>query len=339
MSGFHSCRQAPPELDGIARQVLAHFDLAQPKLGLVSYGNAGGFSGAHLWRAKGVLGDICLRAWPAGAVCSSRLKAIHDLMRAARGAGLEYVPGLFETCTHSTWVNEAGRLWEVNSWMPGRADYHDNPSQARLEAACKSLARLHAAWVRVGSTEGICPAIGRRMARFEEWKNLVASGWRPDFSDLCDPARSPAELAWELLQRHVYRIPDILSEWTSRRLRLQACLCDIWHDHVLFEGDAVSGVIDYGGAKMDHVAVDLARLLGSMVEDDVDARAIGLRFYERACSLDEDETRLVDVLDRTGTLLGLANWLVWIYKEKRPFEDRGAVARRLGQLVRRVGKW
>jgi Ser/Thr protein kinase RdoA (MazF antagonist) len=325
-------------LDDIARQVLARFDLVQPTLGLVSYGNAGGFSGARLWRAKSVAGDVCLRAWPSGAVSSSRLQAIHDLMRAAR-AGLHFVPRLLETSTGSTWVSEDGRLWDASSWMPGRADYHDHPSRARLEAACTALAHLHETWTRAGCTEGPCPAVGRRLARFGEWKRLLTSGWRPEFSDSRDPVLSPAERAWELLQRHSDRIPEALSGFASRRFPLQPCLCDIWHDHVLFEGDAVSGVVDYGGAKIDHAAIDLARLLGSMVEDDVEARAMGFSAYSRVCPLDEDEIRLVDVLDRTGTLLGMANWLIWIYKERRPFDDRRAVAARLGQLVRRVGRW
>src|SRR5580692_10321663 len=113
-------------LDDIARQVLGRFDLAQPTLGLVSYGNAGGFSGARLWRAKSVSGDVCLRAWPAGVISLSMLHAVHDLMRAARGAGLHFVPRLLETCTNSTCVAEADRLWDACSWMPGRADYHDH---------------------------------------------------------------------------------------------------------------------------------------------------------------------------------------------------------------------
>jgi Ser/Thr protein kinase RdoA (MazF antagonist) len=326
-------------LDDVARQVLARFDFAQPTFGLVSYGNAGGFSGARLWRAKSVAGDICLRAWPTGAISSSRLQAVHDLMRAASGAGLQFVPRLLKTCTNSSWLAEAGRLWEASSWMPGRADYHDHPSSARLEAACAALAHLHQSWAGAGCGEGPCPAVGRRLARFGEWKGLLASGWRPDFSDSHDPVQPPAELAWELLGQHIDGIPDRLSGCARRRWCLQPCLCDIWHDHVLFEGDTVSGVVDYGGAKIDHVAIDLARLLGSMVEDDVHARAIGLSAYARVCQLDEEEIRLVDVLDRTGTLLGLANWLIWIYVERRRFDDRRAVAARVEQLVRRVERW
>ena len=150
---------------------------------------------------------------------------------------------------------------------------------ARLEAACGALAALHRVWGSIDSTKGACPAVRRRLARFEEWKGLLASGWRPDFGDSRDPTVPAAQRAWAALLPRADRIPDDLSEWANQRMPLQPCLCDVWHDHVLFEGDAVSGVVDYGGVKVDHVAIDLARLLGSLVEDDVEARAIGLRAY------------------------------------------------------------
>jgi len=35
----------------------------------------------------------------------------------------------------------------------------------------------------------------------------------------------------------------------------------------------------------------------------------------------------------------LANWLIWLYKEHRAFDDRRAVARRLEKLVQRVERW
>ena len=90
---------------------------------------------------------------------------------------------------------------------------------------------------------------------------------------------------------------------------LQPCLCDVWHDHVLFEGDAVTGLVDYGGVKVDNVATDLARLLGSLAGDDPVLRDAGLRAYSRLRPLSLAEEALVPVLDRTGTLLGIANWL------------------------------
>jgi hypothetical protein len=55
--------------------------------------------------------------------------------------------------------------------------------------------------------------------------------------------------------------------------------------------------------------------------------------------LTSTEEELILVLDETGTLLGMANWLKWLYRDGRSFEDRAAVARRLATLVERVERW
>ena len=120
---------------------------------------------------------------------------------------------------------------------------------------------------------------------------------------------------------------------------VQFCVCDIWHDHVLFTGDAVTGLIDYGSVKPDNVAVDLARLLGSLVGDDAAAFARGLAAYKQVRPLSTDERALVPILDRTGVVLGIANWLRWLYVDGRVYEDRAAVARRLAALVERAECW
>ena len=122
-------------------------------------------------------------------------------------------------------------------------------------------------------------------------------------------------------------------------MSLQPCLCDVWHDHVLFESDVVTGLVDYGGVKTDHVAVDLARLLGSLVEDRAELRAAGLEAYSRVRPLSLQEEELVSVLDETGTLVGLITWLKWLYLEDKQFDDRNSAASRLQALVKRVERW
>jgi Ser/Thr protein kinase RdoA (MazF antagonist) len=111
---------------------------------------------------------------------------------------------------------------------------------------------------------------------------------------------------------------------------------------VLFVGDAVSGLVDYGSVKVDHVAADLARLLGSLVPDDGAGMAAGLAAYGRLRPLSAQEEALVSVLDETGAVLGVTNWLRWLYRDGRWFEDRADmahVAQRLGQLVERLERW
>jgi homoserine kinase type II len=328
-----------PWLELAARTVLGRFGLDTPGTVLTSLGNAGGFSGARLWRVGSAGGHCCLRAWPPGAATSDRLEVIHRLMHQGRASGLSFIPRPHLTPDGRTWVEHAGRLWELTTWLPGRADFHQRPTGPRLQAACRALARLHLAWCGEGG-HGNCPAVRRRLESFAAWTAVVRAGWRPEFTATgLDPVGGWAERAWKLVNRHDRRVMDRLTPWTGRCFPLQPCLCDVWHDHVLFEGDRVTGLVDYGGVKTDHVAVDLARLLGSLVGDDPAMREAGLGAYAAVRPLTEEEYALVSVLDETGTLLGAANWLRWLFHESREYPDPAAVARRLAALVQRLENW
>lgn len=307
---------------------------------LVALGTRGGFSGADLWRVQTAGEAFCLRAWPPDGPLPERLRDIHRWMWAATSAGLEFVPVLLSNLRGTTVTEHASRLWEVTTWMPGRADFHERPTPGRLEAACVALARLHRAWAGLSAGAGPCPAVRRRLERWQAWAALADSGWRPHWpAGSADPVCPWAERAWAAVRAHSASIPPLLAPWSGRSLFLQPCLCDVWHDHVLFEGDRVTGLIDYGAAGVDHVAVDLARLLGSLAGDDGPLRAAGLGAYRRLRPLSAVDEALVTVLDRTGTLLGAANWLMWLYHDRRTFADRAGVARRLAALVERIEGW
>jgi hypothetical protein len=125
-----------------------------------------------------------------------------------------------------------------------------------------------------------------------------------------------------------------LRVWANRPVPVQPCLCDVWHDHVLFTADAVTGVIDFGAMKTDHVGVDLARLLGSLVGDD-DARfAAGLRAYRDAGGVLDVPDGFVRLLDRTGAVCAVAFWLRKL--ERGPVPNPEAVAARLRELAGRL---
>ena len=63
--------------------------------------------------------------------------------QSATAAGLTFVPGVFQTSQGTTWISWQDRYWDVTEWLPGQADFHQQPTQTRLEACCQALARLH----------------------------------------------------------------------------------------------------------------------------------------------------------------------------------------------------
>ena len=116
-------------------------------------------------------------------------------------------------------------------------------------------------------------------------------------------------------------------------------MCDVWHDHLLFDGDRLTGLVDYAAVKNDHIAVDLARLLGSLVEDDEDGWREGLVAYSRQRPLSQEDEALARMLDVTGTILGAANWVRRLSDPQSIEENRSAAARRLERLLQRIEKW
>ena len=178
-----------------------------------------------------------------------------------------------------------------------------------------------------------------RLRRWADWHDLTSAGWRPEFDWQPGPLSCLTRQAWEFSSATSRVCPNCCRAWRGRVGPVQPCLCDIWHDHVLFTRDEVTGLVDYGSVKHDHVAVDVARLLGSLIGDDDNRWRAGLAAYREVKPLTTSEEDLSRLLDRTGTLLGMVNWLTWLCRERRQFEDARLVARRLETLVRRVETW
>jgi Ser/Thr protein kinase RdoA (MazF antagonist) len=118
---------------------------------------------------------------------------------------------------------------------------------------------------------------------------------------------------------------------------LQPCLRDIWHDHVLFQGDRVTGIVDLEAMRIDSVAIDVARLLGSLCPTDPSEYKFGLETYQDGRPLSGDELALVEAFDRSQRLLAGARWVQWVFVDRRTFSDPLAVLKRMDHILERLG--
>ena len=272
----------------------------------------GGMSGACIWRVTGFCGPLCLRAWPMG-TDGGHLAFVHAMMR--RAAGLSFVPKISATHSGTTAAEHRSRLWDLTSWMPGQADFAGRSTTERIQNACAAVATLHAVWQGNSESSLPCPAVQRRLDHVKAWDLFLAGGWRPPADD-GNPLSRQLVRAWRVAPPLMINVPRQLAPWTTYAAALQVCHGDPWHNNVLFQADDVSGIVDYGAIGHDHVAADLARLLGSLAGNDDGLYAGGLAAYSKLRPLTEIVEEFVRVLDWTGTVIGAANWLMWLGRDR-----------------------
>jgi Ser/Thr protein kinase RdoA (MazF antagonist) len=320
-----------------------HLDPAQPPPM-----SSGGFSGAAVWKIASRVGPLALRATPTANVDSLRLAELHRLLAHVCSSGFLQMPVPISTRYGESFFEECGAIWQLEPWMPGRADYWTSPSATRLSAAVTSLARWHLAAVRFvpqdtgqewffTAVASPAPGVARRLAVIEDWNAPQCEYVRAQLES--SPWREFATFGGEILDRFIRLAPRVatrLNMGLQSLVPLQPCLRDIWHDHVLFTGDLVTGLIDPHAARSDSVATDLARLLGSLVGDDRQGWDAGLAAYQQIRPLSLDELALVELFDQGTVLLAGMTWLDWCCLQGRSFSERGKVVLRLRSILDRL---
>jgi len=309
-------------------------------------GAAGGLSGAQFWRVMTARRMLCLRRWPREHPSQERLRSIHAVLQHAQRNGFERLPVPLSTLDGDTMVRHRGALFELTPWLPGRADFCDNPSQPRLHAAMTSLAEFHRAVASFSRFEsplgdaaesGVSPGVTGRLDQLQrlidgDVARLAAAVDRQAHGEMLDVGRRLL-LAFQAADRTVLRELSDAANW---QVGLQPCIRDVWHDHILFTGNEVTGIVDFGALRRDHVACDIARLMGSLVADDSDAWQTALAAYHTVRPLSEVDRSLVAIFDRSMVLLSGMNWLHWLYVEQRRFDEPQRVQQRLRTILERL---
>ena len=217
-------------------------------------------------------------------------------------------------------------------------------SPARIQAALAALAEFHeavAASPEHALGHASAPGILKRLDRIESLQigglDRLASEIEKNrnlWPELAD--RSPP-----LLAMFSQMAPNITGELRRRSgcsVSIRPCIRDIHRQHVLFEGDQVKGIIDFGSMQPDNVSADIARLLGSMALDDGELWQTGLAAYQAVQPLTQIELQLVPAYDRSAVLLSGINWLQWVFIENRQFDDRAEVLSRFDSVISRLAK-
>lgn len=299
-----------------------------------------GFSGAQIWRLTAGDRPYCLRRWPPEHPDPPTLAAMHAvLLHVARVSSVP-VPPPHPTRDGQTFVAYYGALWELTDWLPGRASFRQAPTAARLSAAMGTLAEFHRAVqsyeaVRSGPSPGLHERLGtlRRLLDGEALQLLhqvERTAW-PEFQ----------QRARRLIAGVLERGPQLLARLAAATepVPLPFSIRDVWYEHILFDDDRVTGLIDFGAMRRETRAGDVARLLGSLAGNNAEHWRAGMAAYNQVCPMTDAEQALVPLFDSSGVLLGGMNWVRWIAAEGRQFDSPSAVLERMDEhLLRQVSR-
>ncbi len=302
--------------------------------------------------------EFCLRGWPPDSLQRERLLGLHRLLEHIHKSGVTQVPVPVKSKFGTTLYAEASQFWQLEPWMPGRADFSSDASDARLRNAMIALAQWHDAAARFepraseanwfqSTAAATSPTIEDRLERIERFYtqdahklrdimgNTTSLGsWDTDYSELVQLARQ----ILNAFDQSVESIGSELQSYRETRFRLHPCLRDVWHDHVLFDGDQVTGLIDPNAAKSETPATDLARLLGSFIGDDNDRWEFALAAYRSVRPLSDREAKVARVIDRSTVLLSGMTWLERLFVHKQNYATPPRILDRLRQILARLDR-
>ncbi len=308
---------------------------------------SGGFSGAGVFKVEAANTRYCLRRWPAGQVAVTRVLAIHQLLALAQARGVFVVPIPLKSDSGTSLPEFNGEPWQLEPWMPGTANFLAEPNDKRLKSAMTQLARFHnmiCEWCPTAATRQWfqpasirpCSTIARRVCMIDDYAKSIAD-MEAALALEGDARFRNAGTRIALLFRTVHpRVRRELAATERLPVPLQPCIRDLWHDHLLFRGDELSGVVDFGAMATDSISSDLSRLLGSLFGKDQAAWQRAIRHYETVRILTDAEHRLLRPLDQSGVLLSGMTWLKRRYVLRNTPTDLSRVCARMESIAERL---
>jgi len=311
----------------ILRSALAEWRADLENADIRPHSESTGLSGALVWRVTHGGMSLCLKRWPKGYPSPAELSSMHDLLQHVTRSGIRIVPVPLITSEGRSILHIDDFLWELTPWLPGEPYNRNKPNSRRSDAAMRCLAQFHlAASSLTTPSVGLSPGL---FSRREILRDLLCGQLDNLQEAVFDkPPSELRSLAGEILiqvQRRLPTVLDDIEESANLPLSLQWCIRDVKCDHILFMGEQVTGLIDFGAAAIDSVVGDVARLAGSMIVGGCPEWGPAVKAYSEVRPLSTDERRVMDCYDRGGTVASAANWLRWIFEENRFISESQAV--------------
>ena len=221
----------------------------------------------------------------------NKLRWIGEALQHCYESGFNLVPKQISVESVPDTVNE-GSIVEMLSWHTGSPLGPNSPTDRMIEAMNTQLGFHTSLSIHSDSSRGTSNAIRKRIQLLESLDLAKLSVLNSDATKLRD------------------QLLDGLIPWASQTMKLQPIQVDARPEHFLIADDRMSGMIDFSAMAIDTTAVDVARLAGELALGNKMKWQTLVSHYLEQADADFDQ-RLIQLLDWSGALLGLANWFKW----------------------------
>lgn len=265
-----------------------------------------GQSGADVWRVDALAGGFAVRRWPPG-VTLERVRQIEHFLRHLRSRGIDAVPAPWDLDGAMPLADAHGRVWSIETWINGSSVAEDSIDAVRLHAVVQLLTAIHHQSRELGVHCQVPLAVRRRAGRLAELPQALSAlvrraGRIEPFASAVDELRNYADR----------RLPPLRAAYGELVTQPQPCwmvIRDLHRQHVLYQGQRLAGIVDFDAVRVDTPLADLARLLGSLLLDDLAMYREAVRWYFAPARPEAAQLRLVDLLDEATALCAAVYWL------------------------------
>lgn len=323
--------------------ILQHFDFPVDQPSLEAW-TGQGYSGSQIWKViphPTADSHYCLRGFPAGRQNLEKITWRGLALRQAEALPFlqQPVPTRRGLLAHP---DDHGRLWQLEPWARGDNDFLDAPSQQKVDSAVDALAALHQIWSNpkyldslqiTRQTQPVGLAKRWHFAQQcypldgESWQTMSqnAQQYGPHWNSLFQQIRSVALNSLSSLTQELQAI-------SSQTVPAAIVLGDPWSDHLFFQDQQLTGIIDYDTMRVDSVAADISRLFCSLLGQDLQAQQVALDRYLKQRTLSDIERQIWRLTNRSSQILGPILWMRWLFLE-RSISPTQVLFRRIEAIV------
>lgn len=290
--------------------------------------NDRGLSKAIVYRIDTLAARYAMKRWPV-TMERERLQEIHRFQNHLADSEKPFTPGLVKWSNGNTLLEADGVCWEISDWRPGSpienlGDVDDN----QIRQCAEALASIHSRSESYGTQAIIPPGLKQR------FDGMVAA-IRPQtvkrrrFLDSISAHNKylAANVLNDIYLRAISVIPSVFEP--VKRLSETSTKCfwilrDVWRQHLLFRENRLSGILDFGAARIDWPGLDFVRAFGTLMFESDPRWPIALEHYLN--QRPDDSLVLTDLvaIHRASVALSALQWLDWFAEGQFDWTNRSS---------------